>query len=95
MQKIEGVQTARVSLKEGLTILDLKPDNRVRLSRLREVIKNNGFVSRDAVIVGSGTVISNAGAAEFEVAGTGERLRLAGQPVKDQQGLWRFTSPAK
>ena len=95
MQKVEGVQQVRVSLKEGLTVLDLKPDNRVTLAKLREVIKNNGFVSRDAVVLVSGAEVTGAKVPTFEVTGTGERLQLSGPVTKDQQGLWRFTSPAK
>ena len=95
MQKVDGVQQVRVSLKEGLTVLDLKPDNRVTLAKLREVIKNNGFVSRDAIVLASGAEVPGAKVPTFEVAGTGERLQLAGPVTKDQQGSWRFTSPAK
>jgi len=95
MQKVEGVQQVRVSLKEGLTVLDLKPDNRVTLAKLREVIKNNGFVSRDAVVLASGAEVTGAKVPTFEVTGTGERLQLSVPVTKDQQGSWRFTSPAK
>ena len=95
MQKVEGVQDVRVSLKEGLTMLDLKPGNRITVAKLRGIIKSNGFVSRDAVIVAAGAELPNAGGAVFEVSGTGERVRLAGPAAQDGQGLWRFTTPAK
>jgi len=95
MQKVDGVQDVRVSLKEGLTTLELKPGNRITVAKLREIIKNKGFVSRDAVIVAAGAELPNAGGAVFEVSGTGERLRLAGSAAPDGQGLWRFTTPAK
>jgi hypothetical protein len=84
----------RVSLKDGLTTLDLKPGNRITVAKLREIIKNNGFVSRDAVIVAAGAELPTS--AVFEVSGTGERLRLTGHAAQEgQQGLWRFTSPVK
>jgi len=91
MQKIEGVQTARVSLKEGLTILDLKPDNRVRLSRLREVIKNNGFVSKDALIIARGAMRDGM----FDVSGTGERLTIGAPAAAVDDGRWRLTAIVK
>jgi hypothetical protein len=76
MQKLEGVQTVRVSLKEGLTILDLKPDNVVTLAKLRQVIKNNGFVSKEAQIVAHGSTAVADGRPVFDVRGTRERLAL-------------------
>ena len=90
MRKVEGVENVTVSLKDGLTILELKPGNGVTLENLRRIIKNNGFVSRDAIIVAKGNV---AGANGFEVSGTSEKLSLTGKPVADAQGLWRLTSP--
>ena len=95
MQKVDGVKEVRVSLKDGSTVLDLKPSNRVTLAKLREVIKNNGFVSKDAVIVAVGNETTTGGTGVFEVSGTGERLPLAGRATPDAQGHWRLTSPAK
>src|SRR5215204_2244576 len=92
MQKIEGIEKVSVSLKDGLTLLDLKPANTVTMAKLREIIKNNGFVSKEAVIVAHGSVGSTG---DFEVSGTGERLRSTGKPVSEGQNLWRLTSPAK
>ena len=54
MRKVDGVQDVTVSLRDGLTRLDLKSGNTVTLTKLREVIKNNGFVSKEATIVAAG-----------------------------------------
>ena len=81
MQKVKGVETVRVSLNEGLTILDLRPGNTVRLADLRTVIKNNGFVSRQAEIAARGRPVTIEGRNLFEVAATGERFLLTGAPV--------------
>jgi hypothetical protein len=85
MQKVNGVDTARVSLKEGLTILELKPNNAVTLSQLRTVIRNNGFVSKDAQIVAKGTPREGG----FEVSGTNERLKLSGTARAPEDGKWQ------
>jgi hypothetical protein len=95
MQKVNGVETVRVSLKEGLTILELKPNNAVTLSQLRTVIRNNGFVSKEATIVAAGQAPGAGSPSVFVVGGTGERLPLVGQATSAGQGLWRFTSQAK
>jgi hypothetical protein len=74
MKKVDGVQIVRVSLNDGMTILDLKPGNAVTLAKLRQIIKNNGFVSKEASVVARGAV---AGVGEFVVSGTNERLPLS------------------
>ena len=76
MQKVDGVQTVNVSLKDGLTVLDLRPDNKVTLAQLRKVIKNNGFVSKEAQVTARGAVSGNT----FEVHGTSEHLPFAQKP---------------
>ena len=76
MQKIVGVSSVRVSLNEGLTVLDLAPGNTVTLAQLRQVIRNNGFVTKEAHVVAVGTVSTSAGSVVFEVGGSKERYTL-------------------
>jgi hypothetical protein len=88
MQKVDGVEDVRVSLKDGLTILDLKAGNAVTLARLRQIIKNNGFVSKEAAVVARGVVDGQT----FVVSGTSERLPAASAPV--QRGdHWQLSVP--
>lgn len=89
MQKVDGVQSVRVSLNDGLTILDLKPGNSVTLAQLRKIIKNNGFVSKEATVVARGT--PSAGA--FEVGGTGERLEVSASPIRSG-AAWKLAVKA-
>jgi hypothetical protein len=88
MQKVDGVATARVSLKEGLTILELKPNNAVTLSQLRTVIRNNGFVSKEAQVVAKGTPRDGV----FEVSGTNERVKVSGTAKSTDDGKWQITA---
>lgn len=93
MQKVNGVETVRVSLKDGLTILDLKPANTVKLSELRQIIKNNGFVSKEARVVVRGRPKELAGETVFEATGTAETFRVAPDPLHPEAlGLVRATS---
>jgi hypothetical protein len=80
MQKVPGIASVRVSLNEGLTVLELKPGNTVTLVRLREIIRNNGFPTRDALIVAAGATIQAGNGLTFEVAGTAERFPLSATP---------------
>ena len=91
MRKVEGVADVTVSLKDGLTVLELKPGNTVTMAGLRSIIKNNGFVSRDADITATGRRVSDE---TFEVAGTREQLPI-GKVLSDAADKIRFVSPPK
>lgn len=80
MQKVPGVVSVKVSLNEGLTVLDLQPENTVTLANLRQIIRNNGFTTPESRVVVRGSVVSSAGAVAFEVRGTKERYSIAGPP---------------
>ncbi len=95
MQKVQGVENVRVSLKDGLTILELKPGNTITLATLRQVIKNNGFVSKEARVTARGAVLSTGGRIVFDTSGTRERLEPEEKPL--QAGApdeWRFVVAA-
>ena len=87
MKKVPTVEHVRVSLNEGLTVLDLKPGNSTTLSELRQIIRNNGFVPKEATVVARGTV---AGDDAFVVSGTNERLTLSASPQPHGE-LWTLS----
>jgi hypothetical protein len=76
MKKVPAVAQVHVSLNNGMTVLDLKPGNTLTLAALRQIIKNNGFVPKEASVVAHGQPDPH-GAMTFVVSGTGERLSLA------------------
>jgi hypothetical protein len=88
MNKVEGVQSVQVRLKEGLTVLELRPANKVTLAQLRTVIKNSGFVSKEAQVTARGSITGAA----FEVTGTAEKLAFTEKPTAIGDA-WRFVSP--
>ena len=96
MKKVPAVTQVKVSLNDGLTVLDLKPGNTVTLAELRQIIKNNGFVSKEATVIARGSV--SADEKSFTVDGTNERLRItaASQRSGDSgdRGEWRVIVPA-
>ncbi len=93
MQKVKGVDKVEVSLNKGLTILDFKPENAVTLSDLRHVIKNNGFVAKDAHVVARGETRTVNGKPIFEVSGSGETLAPTAAPQRTGDD-WRLTVAA-
>ena len=95
MQKVKGVETVRVSLNEGLTILDLKPENTVTVADLRQIIKNNGFVSKESRVVVRGTIREADGQFVLDVIGSRETFVLAASPQHpDVLSRLRLKSPA-
>ena len=54
MKRLPAVSTVRVSLNEGLTIVDLKPGNTMTLAELRLIVKKNGFATKEARIIARG-----------------------------------------
>jgi hypothetical protein len=80
MKRLPAVSTVRVSLNDGLTILDLKPGNTMTLAELRLIVKNNGFAAKEATVVARGTAGANG--QSFSVSGTNEQLMLESPPQK-------------
>ena len=76
MGKVAGVSAVRVSLNEGLTVLDLKAANTVTLSSLRQVIRNNGFVTKEASVIAKGAVSRAGDQLALTVSESRERLVL-------------------
>jgi hypothetical protein len=88
MKNVPSVTQVRVSLNDGLTILDLKPGNTTKLAELRQIIKNNGFVSKEATAVARGSL--GVDEKTFAVEGTGEQLQLLSPPQRNGDN-WRLT----
>ena len=87
MKKVPAVTQVRVSLNDGMTVLDLKPDNAVTLADLRQIIKNNGFVAKEATVIARGTVSGDG--KSFTVDGTNERIEIASPPQRIDDA-WRL-----
>lgn len=87
MKKVPAVTQVRVSLNDGLTVLDFKPGNTVTLAELRQIIKSNGFVSKEATVLARGT--PSADQKTFMVEGTNEQLVLASPPQRSGDD-WRI-----
>ena len=90
MKKVPAVTQVKVSLNDGLTVLDLKPGNTVTLAELRQIIKNNGFVSKDVTATAQGSV--SADQRSFVVGGTNELLSLA-IPAQKKGDDWVIVVP--
>jgi hypothetical protein len=90
MQKVDGINGVRVSLNDGLTILDLKPGNVVTMAKLRQIIKSNGFVPKEAIVIARGT---SSGERSFVVSGTNEKVVLSAA-AEQARDSWKLAVAA-
>jgi type IV secretory pathway protease TraF len=91
MKKNAAVAQVRVSLKDGLTVLELKPGNTATMAELRQIIKNNGFVSKEVTALARGSV--SVDQKTFTVSGTNEQLALSSPPQRSGDDF-RIVVPA-
>ena len=56
IKKMDGVQSASVSLNKGLLVANLEKNNQLTLQDVREAVEESGFQAREATISVRGTV---------------------------------------
>jgi hypothetical protein len=78
--KIEGVRSVKVSLKEGVATIQLAPDNRVTLSKIRDAIRANGFTAREAEVRVAGSLVQRGDTLTLVVPGTDDVFVLEDAP---------------
>lgn len=59
--KLPGVESAVVSLDKASADIRLKPDNAITMTQLRDVLKKNGYPTRDAQIEARGRIVDRNG----------------------------------
>ena len=82
VQKLNGVESADVSLQFKTADIKLRPGNRIPLSKLRTVIKNSGFTPKEATVTVIGTIIERGGKPALEATGLDPVMLIAADPDK-------------
>lgn len=80
MKKINGVQSANVSLNKGLVTIELAAGNHLTMSELRKVITANGFSPKEANVVADGVLEDRAGMPTLKSNVTNETFVLVPTP---------------
>lgn len=70
MRKVDGVESVDVSLERASAAINLRPGNRITLTQLRQIIKNNGFSAKEATVTVVGTLTERGGKPALTVTGT-------------------------
>jgi hypothetical protein len=79
--KLPGIESAEVSLDKASADIRLKPDNRITMPQLRELMKKNGYPTRDAQVEGRGTIVDRGGKLVFDLL-NGSTMELVVEPGK-------------
>lgn len=80
IRSVSGVDSARVSLEQGLATVWLRPDNHVRIAQIRDAIRSNGFSPKDGEVTVRGRLSGSEGAPIIVVEGSDEVLLLGDDP---------------
>ena len=78
--KIEGVQSVKVSLKEGVATVQFAPSNRVTIARIREAVRSNGFTAREAEVRVAGSLVQRGDTLTLAVPGSTDTFVLQDAP---------------
>jgi copper chaperone CopZ len=70
VRKLDGVESADVSLERASVVIGLRAGNQITLTQLRQIIKNNGFTAKEATVTVAGTLIERGGKPAFRITGT-------------------------
>jgi copper chaperone CopZ len=70
VRKLDGVESVEVSLERAAAAINLRPGNRITLSQLRQIIKNNGFTAKEATVTVVGMLTERGGKPALSVTGT-------------------------
>ena len=65
--KMAGIESAEVSLTTAMADIRLKPENRITMAQLRDVLKKNGYPTRDAQIEARGKIVERGGRRAFDL----------------------------
>ena len=70
IRKLPGIESVDVSLERATADIWLRAENAVTLAQLRQIIKNNGFASKEATVTVVGNLIERGGKPAIDVTGT-------------------------
>jgi hypothetical protein len=69
VERIPGVASVKVSLKDGLATMLLKPGNTVSLERVREAVTKDGFTPKEATVTARAEPLMSASVLRLAITG--------------------------
>lgn len=77
MEKLPGVESAKVSLNEGRTTIQLNAGNAVSMTQIRQGVERNGFTPQQAVVKAQADVVATANGLQLKISGTNDTYDVA------------------
>ena len=76
IQRMRGVESAKVDGAKGILSVKLAAENRVRLEQIRDAIEQDGTKARRATISAKGALIEQAGRWLFKLPNSGSQFEV-------------------
>ena len=76
IQRMRGVESAKVDAAKGILSVKLAAENRVRLEQIRDAIEQDGTKARQATISAKGTLVEQAGRWLFKLPNGGSQFEV-------------------
>jgi copper chaperone CopZ len=80
IKKVNGVDSVKVSLNEGVADIKLKDGNKVTIEQIRSIIRKNGFTPKESQARIAGRVVERNGKPALEVTRLDQVYLLADAP---------------
>ena len=90
LKKIDGVESADVSLEKGTVDIQLKADNKISLPQLRRTIRSNSNETREAQVTARGRIADRDGKPVFDLL-NGATMELDAKPKAARSGIVEIT----
>lgn len=94
IEKLEGVESVDVSIRKASAVIVLKADNKLTLPRLRQVIRNAGYPTKDAQVTARGAIVDRDGKAVLDLL-NGSFLELTEAPTGRTAGPAEITGVSR
>ena len=90
VRKLSGVESVDVSLEKASADIRLKPGNTITLPQLRELIKTNGYPTKDAHVEARGRFVDRNGTIVLDLL-NGSILEVPDRPRDAGSGIVTVT----
>ena len=90
IKKLDGIASVEVSLEKASADIHLRSDNKITLPQLRQIIKNNGYPTKDAEVTARGRIVDRNGAPTLDLL-NGTAIAMARKPSSSPDAIVEVT----
>ena len=94
IRKLDGVESVEVSLEKASADIHFTPDNKITLPQLRQIIKNNGYPTKDAQVTARGRIADRNGTPILDLL-NGTAITLSRVPQNTTDAIVEVTGVSR